>query len=430
MNSTLIKNAQILVGENSLIKRDLLIEKGKISAVADKLSNKADFIVDAKDALLLPGLIDVHVHFREPGSPEKETIASGSRAAARGGFTTVFAMPNLNPVVDNVEVFKQVQALNQRDGIIKIKQYAAISAGLAADKIDNISALAAVGAIAFTNDGKGVQNADTMYQAMRATLTAGKILVAHVEDNSLIHGGVINAGLTAEALGFPGATKLSETSQLARDLMIAKTTGAHYHVAHVSAAESVELIRIAKEHQINVTAEVSPHHLLLDDSMITNDNSLMKMNPPLRSPRDRAALLAGLLDGTIDIVATDHAPHTKEEKAQSILTAPNGVTGIETSFQLLYTHLVKPGIMSLRQLLKAMNRRPADIFSLKDVAREISVGEVADLALFDIQHLHEIKADEFASKASNSPFIGRKVYGQTERTWVNGQQVYVKGDEK
>ncbi|PDH93438.1 dihydroorotase [Oenococcus oeni] len=430
MNSTLIKNAQILVGENSFLKRDLFIEKGKISAIGDGLSNKADFIVDAKGALLLPGLIDVHVHFREPGFPEKETIASGSKVAARGGFTTVFAMPNLNPVIDNVEVFKQVQALNQQDGIIKIKQYAAISTGLTANKIDNIPALSALGAIAFTNDGKGVQTADTMYQAMLAAKAASKVLVAHVEDNSLIHGGVVNAGLASKNLGFPGAKKLSETSQLARDLMIAKATGAQYHMAHVSATESVELIRIAKEHRIDVTAEVSPHHLLLDDSMITNDNSLMKMNPPLRSPDDRAALLAGLLDGTIDVVATDHAPHTKEEKAQSILTAPNGVTGIETSFQLLYTHLVKPGIMSLRQLLKAMNQRPADIFALKDVAREIAIGQVADLALFDIRHLHEIKANEFASKASNSPFIGWKVYGQTERTWVNGQQVYAKGDEK
>ncbi len=425
MTSTLIKHARVVMGENKLVKCDLLLKDGLIAELAEDLVCEADHIVDAKMALLLPGLIDVHVHFREPGFADKETIATGSSAAARGGFTTVFAMPNLNPVVDNVAVLQNMQALNRLDAVVKIKQYAAISAGLTASKVDDLPALAKAGAIAFTNDGKGVQTADTMYQAMQAAAKVHKVLVAHVEDDSLIHAGVMNAGPSAKALGLPGASKLSETSQLARDLMIAKATGVHYHVAHLSALESVELIRIAKQHGINVTAEVSPHHLLLDDSMIVKDDANMKMNPPLRSADDRAALIAGLLDGTIDMVATDHAPHTDREKAQSMLTAPNGVTGIETSFQLLYTHLVKPGIMTWHRLLEVMNQKAAEVFGLTDAATKLAVGQPADLALFDIDHAHTIRADEFASKGSNSPFINWTIFGQTQATWVDGKQVYV-----
>ncbi|MCV3296811.1 MAG: dihydroorotase [Oenococcus sp.] len=424
MPTILIKNARVLAGENQLIKQDVLIENTYIKQVADMITVSADQVIDAENALLLPGLIDVHVHFREPGFSEKETVASGSKAAARGGFTTVLAMPNVNPVVDNPDVLRQMLALNQRDGIAKIHQYAAISAGLDSDHVDDLDALAQAGAVAFTNDGKGVQTADTMYEAMKAAARLGKVLVAHVEDDSLIHGGVMNAGPAADALGLTGANKLSESSQLARDLVIAQATGVRYHVAHVSTAESVALIRIAKKEGVHVTAEVSPHHLLLDDGMITKDDAMMKMNPPLRSPHDRAALIAGLLDGTIDMVATDHAPHTAAEKAQGMLKAPNGVTGIETSFQLLYTHFVKSGVMSLRRLLQVMNQAPAAAFSLSDAAVKVAAGQKADLALFDIDHPHVISKDEFASKASNSPFIGWEIYGQTQATWVNGQQVY------
>ncbi|MDR3190026.1 MAG: dihydroorotase [Lactobacillaceae bacterium] len=423
MSSLLIKNAQVIAHDNDLINQDVLIIDGKIAAIDVELDGSAETVLDVNGALLTPGLVDVHVHFREPGFEYKETIATGSKASARGGFTTVAAMPNLNPVPSTVEAFKQVQALNAKDGVIHIEQYAAISDGLTAPEVDDITSLAAAGAMAFTNDGKGVQTAATMLEAMKLAVAAGKPIVTHLEDESLMNGGVMNLGKRSAELGLPGIDPLAESSQLARDLVLAQATGVQYHVAHISTKESVELVRIAKHHGINVTAEVSPHHLLLDETDIDGDNALFKMNPPLRTPEDRTAAIAGLLDGTIDMVATDHAPHAVEEKERSFLGAAFGITGIETSFQLMYTHFVKSGIATLEQVISWMNVKPAKAFHL-DAPTVIAVGEVADLALFDLETAHTITADEFVSKGQNTPFIGATIYGQTVATIVNGQVVY------
>lgn len=417
----LIKNAKILE-DSHLVTRDVLIDGKKIVKVSENCHLEVDTI-DAKGAFLSSGLVDVHVHFREPGFDYKETIATGSQAAARGGFTTVIAMPNLNPVPDTAERIAAQIKLNEINSTVHVKQYGAVSADLTASKVSDISGMAAAGAVAFSNDGKGVQTADTMLQAMLAAAKADKPLAAHLEDDSLLHGGVMNAGKQSEKLEIPGITGLAESSQLARDLMLAKATGVHYHVAHISTKESVALVRIAKLQGVNVTAEVSPHHLLLSDMDIKGDNALFKMNPPLRSQADRQAVLAGLLDGTIDMIATDHAPHGTAEKNKPFREAPFGITGIETSFQLLYTHLVRSGVMTLETLLQRMISAPIASFKL-EAPTEIKPGETADLALFDLEHQKTISVDNFKSKGKNTPFIGWQVYGNTLATWVDGQLVY------
>lgn len=423
MTRLLIKQAHLLVHDNELKLQDVLISEGKIAEIADEITTPATRIIDAQGALLTPGLVDVHVHFREPGFAYKETVATGSQAAARGGFTTVLAMPNLDPVPATPAAFTQIKANNEANGRVHIYQYAAISEGLTSADVSDMEALTADGAIAFTNDGKGVQTAATMLTAMQAAAKVNRPLVAHVEDESLVNGGVMNLGKRSKELGLPGIDPLAESSQLARDLVIAKATGVHYHVAHISTKESVDLVRFAKSQGVQVTAEVSPHHLLLDETDITGDNAYFKMNPPLRTPTDRQAVIAGLLDGTIDMVATDHAPHSLAEKQRSFIGAAFGITGIETSFQLMYTHFVKSGIATLEQLLQWMIVQPREAFNLPGQS-ELTVGAPADLALFDIAHAHTITADEFLSKGVNTPFIGETIYGQTVLTLVDGQVAY------
>ncbi|MCT4383317.1 dihydroorotase [Leuconostoc suionicum] len=418
----LIKNAKIL-WNNQLVPRDILIDKGIIQMISDHLENNAATTFDAKGAFLSTGLVDVHVHFREPGFEYKETINSGSKAAARGGFTTVIAMPNLNPVPDNEEKITNQIARNKQNGVIHIEQYGAISNNLTSTQVTNIKGMSTAGAKAFTNDGKGVQTANTMLQAMVAAASVNKPLAAHLEDDTLVHDGVMNEGEASIKLALPGITGLAESSQLARDLVLAKATGVHYHVAHISTKESVELVRIAKHEGVHVTAEVSPHHLLLSEEDINSDNAMFKMNPPLRTQRDREAVIAGLLDGTIDMVATDHAPHGKEEKQKSFRDAPFGITGIETSFQLLYTYLVKNGVMTLETLLERMVTAPVSAFQLQ-APTSIVEGARADLALFDLENNYEIDTESFESMGKNSPFIGWEVYGKTLATWVDGEIVY------
>lgn len=419
----LIKNAKILSDNQQTIQRDILIQDGTIQEIGDNLSDAQADVFDAQGHFLTPGLVDVHVHFREPGFEYKETIQTGSLAAARGGFTTVMAMPNLNPVPDDQAKLAAQIARNQENSVIHVEQIGAISKNLTDHTINDIQGMTEAGAIAFSNDGKGVQTADTMLQAMTAAAKAKRPLIAHLEDDTLLHGGVMNDGEVSQQLGLPGITGLAESSQLARDLVIAKVTGVHYHVAHISTKESVALVRMAKSQGVHVTAEVSPHHLLLSDDAIQKDDAYFKMNPPLRAQEDREALIAGLIDGTIDMIATDHAPHGTEEKQKSFAVAPFGITGIETSFQLLYTHLVKSGLLSLGTLIDRMLIAPVKAFHL-DAPTQIAVGQRADLALFDLTNLTTIAVDDFLSKGKNTPFIGWQVYGETQATWVSGQQVY------
>ncbi|WP_270285808.1 dihydroorotase [Enterococcus lactis] len=424
---TLIKNGQINTRKNMTTPAEIWIEDGRIKAIGTGFSEaEFDEVFDAKGQLITPGLVDVHVHLREPGFTYKETIEAGTRSAARGGFTTVCAMPNLNPVPDTAEKLKQVYDIIRKDAVVKVLQYAPITENLRSEKLVDQEALIEESAFAFTNDGVGVQTAGTMYLAMKEAAKNNKALVAHTEDESLLFGGVMHAGKKAEELGLPGILSVTESSQIARDLLLAEATGVHYHVCHVSTKESVRIIRDAKKAGIHVTAEVSPHHLILIDEDIPEDFGFWKMNPPLRGREDREALIEGLLDGTIDCIATDHAPHGLEEKSQSFMKSPFGIVGSETAFQLIYTHFVETGQFTLEQVINWLAVKPAEIFGLN--AGTLTVGAPADVAIFDITKTCTIDKEDFLSKGENTPFIGWKVKGETQMTFVNGKLVWQKGE--
>ncbi|MDB7270913.1 dihydroorotase [Enterococcus faecium] len=424
---TLIKNGQINTRKNMTTPAEIWIEDGRIKAIGTGFSEaEFDEVFDAKGQLITPGLVDVHVHLREPGFTYKETIEAGTRSAARGGFTTVCAMPNLNPVPDTAEKLKQVYDIIRKDAVVKVLQYAPITENLRSEKLVDQEALIEEGAFAFTNDGVGVQTAGTMYLAMKEAAKNNKALVAHTEDESLLFGGVMHAGKKAEELGLPGILSVTESSQIARDLLLAEATGVHYHVCHVSTKESVRVIRDAKKAGIHVTAEVSPHHLILIDEDIPEDFGFWKMNPPLRGRKDREALIEGLLDGTIDCIATDPAPHGLEEKSQSFMKSPFGIVGSETAFQLIYTHFVETGQFTLEQVINWLAVKPAEIFGLN--AGTLTVGAPADVAIFDITKTCTIDKEDFLSKGENTPFIGWKVKGETQMTFVNGKLVWQKGE--
>ncbi|EGP5616524.1 dihydroorotase [Enterococcus faecium] len=424
---TLIKNGQINTRKNMTTPAEIWIEDGRIKAIGTGFSEaEFDEVFDAKGQLITPGLVDVHVHLREPGFTYKETIEAGTRSAARGGFTTVCAMPNLNPVPDTAEKLRQVYDIIRKDAVVKVLQYAPITENLRSEKLVDQEALIEEGAFAFTNDGVGVQTAGTMYLAMKEAAKNNKALVAHTEDESLLFGGVMHAGKKAEELGLPGILSVTESSQIARDLLLAEATGVHYHVCHVSTKESVRVIRDAKKAGIHVTAEVSPHHLILIDEDIPEDFGFWKMNPPLRGREDREALIEGLLDGTIDCIATDHAPHGLEEKSQSFMKSPFGIVGSETAFQLIYTHFVETGRFTLEQVINWLAVKPAEIFGLN--AGMLTVGAPADVAVFDITQTCTIDKEDFLSKGENTPFIGWKVKGETQMTFVNGKLVWQKGE--
>ncbi|KRO20765.1 dihydroorotase [Companilactobacillus crustorum] len=420
----LIKNVKLFYA-NKLINCDILVENGRFTQIAENIVAKDSQIIDAKFQLVTPGLVDVHVHFREPGQVHKETIATGSEASAHGSFTTVGAMPNVIPVPDDAEKFAKQIELNQTNSIINTLQYAPVTKAETSDELVDIETLSKLGAFAFSNDGHGIMNAQSMFQAMEQIAAVHSHLAAHVEDKNLFNRGVINFGSVAQRLGLPGIQQVAETSQLARDLVLAKETGVHYHVCHISTKDSVQLVRMAKDAGINVTCEVSPHHLILSDQDILTDDANFKMNPPLRSEVDRQALIDGLQDGTIDMIATDHAPHAENEKNQGFEKSAFGITGIETAFPMMYTKFVKTGIISLEKLLQLMATKPATIFGLKE-AGSIKLGQTADFAIINLEEPFEIKKSAFLSKGTNSPFIGQMVLGQVKQTYVNGKCVYSK----
>lgn len=418
----LLKNATRLREQNNMEMCELFIEAGKIKKIAPNIDERADETIDCQGRLLLPGFIDVHVHLREPGGEHKETIETGTKAAARGGYTTICAMPNTNPVPDDTETVKSLLKTIEEDAVIRVLPYAAITKGLNGEERTNITELSKLGVFAFTDDGFGIQTAGQMLEAMREAAANNMPIVAHCEDNSILYGGVVHEGNVSERLNLPGILSACESIQIARDVLLAEEANCHYHVCHVSTKESVRVIRDAKRAGINVTAEVTPHHLLLTEDDIKEADTNFKMNPPLRGKEDRDALLEGLLDGTIDFVATDHAPHAEEEKATGMLKAPFGVVGLETAFSLLYTYFVKTNKMNLEQLVDAFTKKPAEVFNLP--FGKLQEGEVADITLVDLEKQIVIDKHQFLSKGKNTPFDGWKVSGIPVLTIAQGKIVY------
>ena len=378
------------------------------------LDTSADYTcLNNEKYILLPGFCDVHVHLREPGFSYKETIKTGSKAAARGGYTAVCTMPNLKPVCDSPEHLRLQQEIIERDACIAVYPYAAITLNQAGEQLADLEALAPH-VIAFSDDGHGVQSESMMSDAMTRAKALGKMIVAHCEDNSLLRGGYIHDGIYAARHGHRGICSESEWRQIERDLKLADRTGCAYHVCHISTKESAALIRDAKKSSVNVTCETAPHYLLLDENDLEEDGRF-KMNPPLRAKEDREALLEGLLDGTIDVIATDHAPHSAEEKSRGLQGSAFGIVGLETAFPLLYTNLVKTGILSMEALLKLLVYNPRERFN-------IPLGN--DFSIWDLDAEYTISPKDFLSKGKASPFTGRSVYGKCLLTVYGGQVVY------
>ena len=368
---------------------------------------------DSSEYVIFPGFCDVHVHFREPGFSYKETIATGSRAAARGGYTAVCTMPNLNPVPDSVEHLEVQRRLIEETACIHVYPYGAITVGEQGEALSDLEGMAP-DVVGFSDDGRGVQSDDMMRQAMLRAKALGKPIVAHCEVNSLLRGGYIHDGDYAKAHGHRGICSESEWGQIARDLQLVKETGCAYHVCHVSAKESVALIRKAKAEGLDVTCETGPHYLVMDDSDLQEDGRF-KMNPPLRGKEDREALIQGILDGTIDMIATDHAPHSAEEKSRGLEKSAFGIVGIETAFPILYTCLVKPGILSLNKLLELLCVNPRRRFGLP-------LG--TDYSIWDLNAAYPIDPEDFLSKGRATPFAGRQVSGKCIATICDGKLVY------
>lgn len=395
-------------------------ETGKLDTITAEEPDEEG--IDLGGKWLIPGLVDLHVHLREPGGEAKETILTGTKAAAKGGFTTVCAMPNTRPVPDNVDTWSSIQNKMNRDGVITAHAYGSITERLLGETLVDVKGLKEAGAVAITDDGVGVSDAGMMYKAMKEAKEAGIPVVAHCEDMSLVHGGAVHEGTFSKKSGIPGITSVSESVHIARDCLLAEATGAHYHVCHVSTKESVRVIRDAKRAGIHVTAEVTPHHLVLCEDDIPGDDSLYKMNPPLRSKEDQKALIEGLLDGTLDIIATDHAPHTEEEKALPMTDAPFGITGLETAFPLLYTKLVERGVLTLSQLIERLTVKPSAIFKLD--AGVLSPGLDADFTVIDPELTQTVNPATFASKGKNTPFAGERLTAWPVITVHKGKEVY------
>ncbi|MDI2589358.1 dihydroorotase [Psychrobacillus sp. NEAU-3TGS] len=418
----IIQNVQIVNNAGDFEKTSVIIKEGKIAEIGASVTAEHATVIDGKGMLLSPGLIDVHVHLREPGGEHKETIETGTKSAARGGYTTICAMPNTRPVPDTAENFSHVLDLIETNALVRVLPYASITICQAGKERTNIEELKNLGAFALTDDGVGIQAAGTMLEAMEEAAKFNIPVVAHCEDNTLIYGGVMHKGKRNEELGLKGIPSVSESVHIARDILLAEAAGAHYHVCHVSTKESVRVIRDAKRAGVHVTAEVSPHHLLLCEDDIPSNEAIWKMNPPLRAKEDMLALREGLLDGTLDFVATDHAPHSEEEKAAGFEKAPFGIVGLETAFPLLYTHFVKTGEWTLKQLLDSLTTKPSEVFGFE--FGKLEVGAPADLVLIDLEKEQAIDKEAFLSKGKNTPFDGWNCAGWPQVTIYNGEIVW------
>ena len=416
----LLQNAQILSSGGVFRAADVLLSGGRIVSIGDRISCPADAVsIDLHKAVLFPGFVDVHVHLREPGFSYKETIRTGTLAAAHGGFAHVAAMPNLDPVPDCAAALAVQRAIIEKDALVHVHPYGAISVGEKGERLADLEGLAP-GVIAFSDDGRGVQSESLMREAMMQCRRLGKILAAHCEDNSLLHGGYIHDGAYARAHGHRGICSESEWGPIARDLRLAEETGCAYHVCHVSTKESVALIRAAKRRGVDVTCETAPHYLTFTDEDLQEDGRF-KMNPPLRAREDRDALIEGLLDGTIDMLVTDHAPHSREEKARGLDKSAMGVVGLETSFAASYTALVQTGILPLEKLVDLMHGAPMRRFGC---GTELAEGQPADLTAFDLTKTYTVDPETFLTMGRATPFAGRALTGVCKLTMIGGSPIW------
>lgn len=383
--------------------------------VLDAFSEFGASVYNSSQYMIFPGFCDVHVHLRQPGFSYKETIKSGTQASAHGGYTTVFSMPNLKPVPDSAEHLKEQLDIIKKDAVINVLPYGAITVGQNGEELSDMEGMAK-DVIAFSDDGRGVQSEEMMKEAMQRAKALGKIIVAHCEDNSLLHGGYIHDGVYASKHSHRGICSESEWGPIKRDLELCRQTGCAYHVCHISCKESVELIRQAKAQGVDVTCETGPHYLILTDEDLKEDGRF-KMNPPLRSKEDRQALIEGVLDGTIDMIATDHAPHSQKEKSRGLEKSAFGIVGIETAFQLLYTHLVKKNIISLERLVELLAVNPRKRFGLE---------YDNSFTVWDLDKKTVINPSDFLSMGKATPFEGEEVFGECELTVCNGKTAYKK----
>lgn len=422
----LLKNVHVLEN-NRQVRKEILFDETGILKIAEQIDAPEAEVIDGKEMTALPGLIDVHVHLREPGFAYKETIDSGTMAAAAGGFTTIMAMPNVQPYPDSTEVMEAYLQKIEADAHVHVIPYATITKAESGKEVVDMAALAKMGIRAFSDDGVGVQSGDVMEEAMKQSHALGTMIVAHTEDMSYRKpGAYMHEGTESKARGVVGIPSECEWKQLERDLKLVEKTGAHYHCCHVSAKESVQLLREYRSRGCDVSGEVTAHHLLLCDRDVVDAN--WKMNPPLRGEADRKALIRGLQEGALSLIANDHAPHSEEEKKRPLEAAPFGIVSLETAFPLLYTKLVLAGIVSLKQLVNWMSTAPAERFGLARRGR-LEEGYASDFTLVDLNEEYIINRNHFLSKGRNTPFHGWRVKGKIKATYVDGTCVYEEGKQ-
>ena len=419
MSKILLKGGTV-VSEGVSRKADVLVADGKIAAIGEALAaDEQTEVFDAEGCIVTYGLADVHVHLREPGYSVKETIATGTRACAHGGVTTVCSMPNLQPAPDAPETIAVQQQMIDEQAVIEVLPFATISSKRAGRELADIEALRPL-SVGYSDDGNGIQTEPLMRQAMQRIAAVDGIVAAHCEDDSLLHAGYIHDGEYAREHGHKGICSESEWGPIKRDVKLAEELGCRYHVCHISTKESVEIIRNAKQSCAHISCETAPHYLVLCDENLQEDGRF-KMNPPLRAKEDKAALIEGIQDGTIEVIATDHAPHTAEEKSRGLKGSMMGIVGIETSFAICYTHLVRKGIITIEKLIALMSENPRRIFRLGGA---MQVGERADIAVFNITKPYKIDTAEFLSMGKATPFEGEEVYGRCMLTLFGGEKVW------
>lgn len=419
----LIKNGRLINPSENLDKvMDIFVEDGIIKEKAESIEKQADTVIDAAGCYVMPGLVDLHVHFRDPGLTYKEDIETGSKAAAKGGFTTVCCMPNTKPVVDNVETVKYIIEKGEKTGLTNVLPVGAVTKNMAGVEITDVEELKKAGICAISEDGKSVMNSGVYRKAMKNAAKANVPVLAHCEDINLVEGGVINLGDKSSELGVKGISNAVEDVIAMRDIMLAKETGATLHLCHCSTKDSVEMVKRAKEEGIKVTAEVCPHHFSMCSDDITSNDGNFKMNPPLRAREDMEALIKGLQDDIMDVISTDHAPHSAEEKAKDLEHAPFGIVGLETSVALTVTNLVKKGYLTPMQMAAKMSYNPAKVLGIPKGT--LDEGKIADITIIDPDKEYTIDVNTFESKGKNTPFDGYKVSGEVEYTILNGKVVY------